>query len=364
MTAARATQVAATIRADIQAMTAYPVGHSLDAIKLDAMECPYPLPDHVRDEIAQAARDAALNRYPGGDLTALHARLRAAFGIPEAASVMCGNGSDELIHLIVQACCEPGDVVLSPAPSFVYFEMAARFDHARYVGVPLKADLTLDLAATLDAIATHRPKVVFLAMPNNPTGGSWAPTDVAAIIAAAPGLVVIDEAYQPFTDHTWMPQVLDFDNVVVMRTVSKIGLAGLRFGYVAGDAAWIGAFDKIRPPYNIGVLTQAVLHVVLKHKAVLDAQAAQMRADRAPLAEALAALPGTTVYPSAGNFLLVRFSGTLDGNTIHRSLKERRILVRNFGHSHPLLADCLRISIGTPDENAALLAALKDLLKA
>lgn len=363
MTAARRTKVTATIRPEIQAITAYPVGHAAHAIKLDAMECPYPLPEHVRREIAQAVRNVALNRYPGGDLSSLHAQLRVAFGIPEAASVMCGNGSDELIHLIVQACCAPGDVVLSPAPSFVYFEMAARFNHARYVGVPLTSDLTLDLPAMLAAIAEHHPKVVFLAMPNNPTGGSWAPEAVQAILAAAPGLVVIDEAYQPFTDHTWMPQVLGYANAVVMRTVSKIGLAGLRFGYVAGDAAWISAFDKVRPPYNIGVLTQAVLKVVLDHKSVLDAQAAQMRADRAPLAQALAALPATIVYPSSGNFVLVRFTGKWRGHAVHRSLIERGILVRNFGDAHPLLADCLRISIGTPDENAALLSALKSILR-
>lgn len=362
--AVRAQCVAATVRADVQALSAYAVGHSPGAIKLDAMECPYPLPDHVAGEIAQAVRKTALNRYPSGDLSALHADLRRAFGIPLAADVMCGSGSDELIHLIVQTCCEPGDVVMSPAPSFVYFDMAARFNHARHVGVALTDELALDLPAMLAAIAAHRPKVIFLAMPNNPTGGSWDDADVRAIVAAAPGLVVIDEAYQPFTDHTWMPQVLGYPNVIVMRTVSKIGLAGLRFGYVAGDPAWIGALDKVRPPYNIGVLTQAVLSVVLQHKSVLDKQAARIRADREPLARALAALPDTTVYPSSANFVLVRFDGPTSGDAVHRALLARSILVRNFGHAHTLLKNCLRISVGTPTENAALLAALGDILVA
>ncbi len=362
--AVRAQRVAATVRTDVQALSAYAVGHAPGAIKLDAMECPYPLPDHVAQEIAQTVRTTALNRYPEGDLSALHARLRSAFGIPQAAQVLCGNGSDELIHLVVQACCEPGDVVMSPAPSFVYFDMAARFNHARHVGVALTDDLRLDLPAMLAAISTHRPKVIFLAMPNNPTGGSWDDAAVQAIIEAAPGLVVIDEAYQPFTDHTWMPQVMDYPNVIVMRTVSKIGLAGLRFGYVAGDPAWIGALDKVRPPYNIGVLTQAVLSVVLSHKSVLDEQAARVRADREPLAHALAALPGTTVYPSSGNFVLVRFGGPLSGDEVHRALVARSILVRNFGHAHALLKNCLRISVGTPQENAALLAALGEILAA
>jgi len=359
---ARGQHMARTVRKDVQALTAYAVGHAPNAVKLDAMECPYPLPEHVRDQIAQAVRDAALNRYPGGDLSALHATLRTAFGIPAAAQVMCGNGSDELIHLIVQACCAPGDAVLSPAPSFVYFDMAARFNHARPVAVALNADLTLNLPAMLSAIQASQPKVIFLAMPNNPTGGSWSAHDVQAIIDAAPGLVVIDEAYQPFTDDTWMPRVLEYDNVVVMRTVSKIGLAGLRFGYVAGDPLWITQFDKVRPPYNIGVLTQAVLEVVLRNKSILDDQAAQLRAAREPLSRALARLPGTTVYPSCGNFILVRFDGALTGDQVHRALVQRSILVRNFGHAHPLLEHCLRISIGTPQENDLLLRALQDIL--
>ena len=199
---------------------------------------------------------------------------------------------------------------------------------------------------------------------NNPTGGAWSDADIAAIIAAAPGLVVVDEAYQPFTDRSWMPQVLAAPNVVVMRTVSKIGLAGLRFGYLAGHTDWIAQLNKVRPPYNLDVLTQAAVLTVLRHKPMLDEQAARLRADREPLAAALAALPGVRVFPSAANFVLARFSGKLDGNAVHLALKTRKILVRNFSNAHPLLADCLRISVGTPAENAALLSALQDILSA
>lgn len=358
-----ASRVARTVRADIQAQSAYPVAPSAaDVIKLDAMECPYPLPPRVRQAIADAVSATPLNRYPQADLSALKAEVAAAFGVPPEADLLFGNGSDELIHLLVQACCEPGDTVLSPWPSFVYFEMAARFDHARFEGVPLTADLELDLPAMLAAIEQHQPKLVFLALPNNPTGGLWSDEAVEAILQAAPGLVVIDEAYQPFAGHSWMPRVARLPNAVVMRTVSKIGLAGLRFGYLAGHPDWIAQIDKVRPPYNVDVLTQAVLRAVLRDKAVLDEQAARLRADREPLARALAALPGVRVYPSAGNFILARFSGKLDGNAVHLALKTRKILIRNFSAAHPLLANCLRISVGTPEENAALLAALQDIL--
>ncbi|ARP84872.1 histidinol-phosphate transaminase [Bordetella genomosp. 9] len=357
-----AARVAATIRPDIQALAAYPVGDAQDGIKLDAMENPYSLPADVRDDIAAAARDAALNRYPAARHDALDAAIRGAFGVPADAALLYGNGSDELIHLIVQACCAPGDVVLAPVPSFVIFEMAARFHHAHFVGVPLTAGFELDLPATLAAIHAHRPKVVFLAVPNNPTGGRWPDEAIEAVRAATPGLLVIDEAYQPFSDGTWMPRAAQLPNTVVLRTVSKIGLAGLRFGYLAGPTPWIAEIDKLRPPYNVDVLTEAVMLAVLKHKPVLDEQAARLRASRAELAAALAKLPGLTVFPSSANFLLVRFSGKMGANAVHRALKTRKIWVRGFPGGDPALADCLRISLGTPDEHAALLAALRDIL--
>ncbi|OZI21253.1 histidinol-phosphate transaminase [Bordetella genomosp. 9] len=355
-------RAATTIRPDIQALSAYAVGHAEDAIKLDAMENPYGLPDQVRDAVAAAARATPLNRYPAAGHDALDAAVRAAFGVPDDAALLFGNGSDELISLIVQACCEPGDVVLSPVPSFVMFELSARFHHARFAGVPLTPDFQLDLPAMLAAIQARQPKVVFLAVPNNPTGGRWSDAAVEAILAAAPGLVVIDEAYQPYADGTWMPRAATLANAVVLRTVSKIGLAGLRFGYLAGPAPWIAQIDKLRPPYNIDVLTEAVLLAVLRHKTVLDQQAARLRASRDDLARELASLPGTTVYPSSANFLLVRFSGKMGANAVHQALKTRRIRVRDFSGGDPALADCLRISLGTPDEHAALMAALRDIL--
>lgn len=356
-----AERAATTIRPDILALSAYAVGHEDDGIKLDAMENPYGLPDVVRDAIAAAARATPLNRYPAGRHDALESAVRAAFGVPEDAALLFGNGSDELISLVVQACCSPGDTVLSPVPSFVMFDMSARFHHARFVGVPLTAAFELDLPAMLAAIRAHRPKVVFLAVPNNPTGGRWADDAIEAILAAAPGLVVIDEAYQPFADGTWMPRAAGLANAVVLRTVSKIGLAGLRFGYLAGPAPWIAEIDKLRPPYNVDVLTEAVMLAVLRHKAVLDEQAARLRASRDGLARELAALPGVTVHPSSANFLLARFSGKMGGNAVHQALKTRKIRVRAFP-GDPALRDCLRISLGTPDEHAALIAALRDIL--
>ena len=280
--------------------------------------------------------------------------------MPDAAGLLFGNGSDELIHIAIQACCAPGDVVLSPWPSFVYFDMAARPRPLRRRAADRGP--VPDLPAMLAAIREHQPKLVFPAVPNNPTGGLWPAEQVQAVIDAAPGLVVIDEAYQPFADGTWMPRVLDLPNVVVMRTVSKIGLAGLRFGYLAGSPDWIAELNKVRPPHNLDVLTQAALLAVLRHKPVLDEQAARLRADRGPLAAALAALPGTRVFPSAGNFVLARFSGKMDGNAVHLRPENAQNIGAQLSGAHPLLADCLRISVGALAENAALLAALQEIL--
>lgn len=355
--------VAGTIRPDVRAMSHYPVANDAGAIKLDAMESPYGLPSHVHAAVAQAIGEVELNRYPSADPVRVKAAVRAAFAIPDQAALMLGNGSDELINLLIQATCAPGDVVLAPAPSFVMYEVFARVNHARFVGVDLTAGFDLDLPAMLGAIQTHRPKVVFLASPNNPTGKPW-PTDaIRAIVQAAPGLVVIDEAYHAFSGTTDMPLVLSHANVVLVRTVSKIGLAGIRLGYLAGRPEWVEQLDKLRPPYNLNVLTQAATVAVLAHKSILDEQAARINADRDALAQALAQLPGVRTFASAANFVLADFSAAGGGDPVFQALKKRRILVRNVGPMHRLLADCLRISVGTPLENAALLAALDDIIR-
>lgn len=348
------------IRPDILAMTSYPVADAAGYIKLDAMENPYRLPPALAAELGRHLADVALNRYPAPRPQGLIAKLKHTMQVPPACDLLLGNGSDELISLIAIACAKPGAKVLAPVPGFVMYQMAAKFAQLEFVGVPLDAALQLDLEAMLAAIATHRPAVIYLAYPNNPTGTLYPAADIERIIRAAEqSLVVIDEAYQPFAEHTWMPRAAEFSNMVVMRTVSKLGLAGIRLGYLAGAPAWLAEFDKVRPPYNINVLTQATADFLLDHSAVLDAQAAAVRADRARLASAVAALPGTTVYPSGGNFILVRVP---DATAVFDTLLAAGVLVKNVSKMHALLANCLRLTVGSPDENAQLLAALKTAL--
>jgi histidinol-phosphate aminotransferase len=343
------------VRPEIAALSAYHVADASGLIKLDAMENPFPLPLALQAELAQRLAAVALNRYPDPHGGGLKEKLKAAFGIPDQAAVILGNGSDELITLICQALAKPGATLLSAEPSFVMYKMNAVFSGLQYVGVPLQHDFSLDLPAMLAAIAAHQPAVVFVSYPNNPTGPRYDRADVEAILDAAPGLVVVDEAYTAFADDSFMAMAGRHPKLVVMRTLSKLGLAGIRLGYMAGPVGWINAFDKVRPPYNVNVLTQAAALFALEHLTVFNEQAAILRTERARLAAALAAIPAVTVYPSEANFVTVRVP---DADKTLAALKTAGILIKRLHGSHPLLDQCLRITIGTPDENNAVLAAL------
>jgi len=350
-----AARVAATIRADVRAMGAYAVAKADGLVKLDAMESPYRLPATLRDAMAAAVAAVPVNRYPDGSSDAVKAALRRTLDLPAGAGLMLGNGSDELIQIITTAIAAPGACIVAPDPTFVMYRVNATLAHARYVGVPLSEDFSLDEPALQAAIARERPALVWLAYPNNPTGNRFDRAAVERIAASAPGLVVVDEAYYAYAGDSFLPRVLEHPNLVVVRTVSKIGMAGVRLGYAAAHPAWIAELDKVRPPYNINVLTQVVVPVLLRHGALLGEQAAAIRRERARMAAALAALRRVTVFPSHANFLLVRVP---DAGRWFGTLREAGILVKNVDGWHPLLANCLRITIGTPAENNAVLDAL------
>ena len=351
--------VAQLVRPEILDIQAYSVADAAGYIKLDAMENPYTLPAELAGRLGERLAAAAINRYPdpaGGGLKSL---IQTTFAIPAAASLILGNGSDEIITLITQALVRPGAKVLAFEPSFVMYRMNAVFSGLEYVGVPLKADFALDLPATLEAIRQHQPAVVFVSYPNNPTGNRFARADVEAILDAAPGLVVVDEAYQAFADDSFMALAGRFDNLLVLRTLSKLGLAGIRLGYAAGTPAWIEQLDKLRPPYNVNVLTQEAARFALEQLAVFDAQAATLRAERERLAAGLAGLPGFTVFASEANFLTVRVP---DAPALYAGLKRAGILIKNLHGWHPLLEHCLRFTVGSVQENDAVLAALASLV--
>jgi histidinol-phosphate aminotransferase len=347
----------ALLRQEVLDLHAYLVPDSSGYIKLDAMENPYLVPPALRGEIAEAVAAAAINRYPDPAAASLKEKIRAAIGLPKGMELLLGNGSDELIQLLALALNKPGATLLSVEPSFVMYKMIAIFTGMRYVGVPLAADFSLDLPATLAAIRREQPALVFLAYPNNPTGNLFSAEAVAQIIAASPGLVVVDEAYYAFASDSLIPHLARYPNLLVMRTFSKLGMAGLRLGFLAGSAAWLGQLEKLRLPYNVGVLPQLVAEKLLVHHEVLLQQAEQIKRDRAKLYQQLNEIAAVKVYTSEANFLLFRVANAA---AIFNGLKQRGVLIKNLNGGHPMLKDCLRVTVGTPDENERFMAALKE----
>jgi len=350
------------IRQDVQAMHAYAIQDSAGMAKLDAMENPYQLPPVLQAELGQRLGALAINRYPGARVDALRAALGRYARMPAGCALMLGNGSDELISLLALACAMPGASVLAPVPGFVMYAMSAQLQGLAFHGVPLTPDFELDEAAMLAAIAQHRPAITYLAYPNNPTANLWDDAVIERIILAAGeqgGLVVMDEAYQPFASKSYLDRMGQHGHVLLMRTLSKFGLAGARLGYLMGPQALIEQVDKVRPPYNVSVLNCECALFALEHEAVFAAQARAIREQRATLFEALADLPGVRAYPSDANMILLRVPDALRCLV---GLKQRKVLVKNVSSLHPLLANCLRLTVGTVDENRLLLAALQESL--
>ncbi|WP_119354675.1 histidinol-phosphate transaminase [Azohydromonas sediminis] len=359
MTPTLAERIARTIRQDVQAMHAYAVQPSAGLVKLDAMENPFRLPPELQRELGERLARVAINRYPTQCVADVIAALARFVELPAGCKLMLGNGSDELISLLALACDVPGATILAPVPGFVMYEMSAKLQGLRFVGVPLTADFELDEAAMLAAVERHRPAVTYLAYPNNPTANLWDDAVIDRIVDAVAqqhGLVVFDEAYQPFASRTWMQRMAAHDHVLVMRTLSKFGLAGVRLGYLAGAAALVEQIDKVRPPYNVSVLNAEATLFALEHADEYARQAALLRAERERLQRALRELPGVRPYPSEANMILVRVS---DAARTFAGMKARGVLVKNVSALHPLLANCLRLTVGTPEENTLMLDALK-----
>ena len=350
------------IRQDVRSMHAYAVQDSAGMVKLDAMENPHRLPAALQAHLGQRLGALALNRYPDRRVDDLRQALADYAQMPEGFGIMLGNGSDELISLLALACDVPGACVLAPTPGFVMYAMSAQMQGLKFIGVDLTPDFELDEAAMLAAIAEHKPAITYLAYPNNPTANLWDDTAIENIIDAAAGqggLVVMDEAYQPFSSKSYAGRIEKHSHVLLMRTLSKFGLAGVRIGYLMGPVSLIAEIDKVRPPYNVSVLNYECALFALEHRDVFASQAGEVVAQRAFLLQALGAMPGVKAWKSDANMIVIRVpdaAKTFDG------LRRRKVLVKNVSKIHPLLADCLRVTVGTAEENAQLLAALEPSL--
>lgn len=354
------------IRQDIQSMHAYAIQDSAGMVKLDAMENPFALPPELQAALGARLGAVAINRYPGSRIDDLKQALARYVDLPEGHGLMLGNGSDELISLLAMACDVPGASILAPLPGFVMYAMSAQLQGLAFHGVPLTAGFELDEAAMLAAMRAHRPAITYIAYPNNPTANLWDAAVIRRLIAEAAtfgGLVVMDEAYQPFSSKTWLDEIWANPaanaNVLLMRTLSKFGLAGVRLGYMLGPQALVHEVDKLRPPYNVSVLNAECALFALEHAGVFAQQAAHIREQRSVLIEALARMPGVTPFPSDANMVLARVP---DAQRSFDGLKARGVLVKNVSKMHPSLTNCLRLTVGTPEENAQLIGALPQVL--
>ena len=369
------------IRDDVKRMHAYVVQNAAGLLKLDAMENPFSLPPDLQKKLGERLGSVAVNRYPGEQVQVLKKVLCEYIDIPSGYGLVLGNGSDELISLLCLASSQMGATVLAPEPGFVMYAISAQLQGLKYVGIPLDADFELSEQSMLSAINEHSPAWVYLAYPNNPSANLWSKQSIQNIIAAVSangGWVVMDEAYQPFSSHSWLDEIkanpLANAQVVLMRTLSKFGLAGVRIGYLVGPDALVAEVEKIRPPYNISVLNAECALFALEHADVFAEQASVIRIERERVERHLNTLNEVKPFKSEANMVLVRFMNSLDSSNsedadrlhknalrIFEGLKERGILVKNVSKMHVLLTGCLRLTVGTPQENDKLLNALDEL---
>ncbi len=343
------------VKPNVRALSAYHVDETPVRIKLDAMENPYTMPDPVRRAYAAEVARARINLYPDPSGKELKKAIGRLWGLKPDQMIL-GNGSDELIQTIILAF---GGPALVPAPTFAMYEITARALAQDVVSVPLDQEFDLDADLMIRKARASKAKVIFLACPNNPTGNRYSDAAVRKILENVNAAVVVDEAYYSFSGRTLLPLLKRYPNMIILRTLSKIGFAGLRIGILTASKTLVEEFNKIRLPYNINSLSQAVAAAALRHRPVLDRQISQLISEREKLYNALSRLPGVRVYRSETNFIMLRTAA--DASVIHGKLKQRGILIKNLSKPGPL-KNCLRVTIGTPEENREFLKNLTRIL--
>ena len=336
------------VKKEVRSLRAYQAKEIPCRIKLDANESPYGFIEPLA-----AVKKIRTNRYPDPEAKALKAVLAKDLGV-KPQNLLQGNGSDELIYCLIATF---GGPVLYPVPTFSMYGIISQALGEKKQEVPLDRDFDIDLDPMMTAIRKEKPKMTFLSSPNNPTGNCFSSEKILKIIAESKGIVVVDEAYQPFSsDRGFVPLLRDYKNLVIMRTLSKIGLAALRFGFIIADEAIIDEVNKVRLPFNVNALSQAVAVEALKKKKALKTAIHEIAAERDRMISAMDNLKGVTPFPSEANFILFRVK---EPQKIYGRLLENGILVRDISDT---VAGCLRVTVGTPKENVLFLRALEKVI--
>ena len=343
------------LRADIKNIDAYHVPVSKDMIKLDAMESPFGIPEDLKVEFLKCIEQSEVNRYPEADPSPLKDTLRSLMDIPDEFGILLGNGSDELIQLLALACSKD-DLIMSFEPSFVMYELVSKYVNLEYFGVQLDSNFDINLSDALSTIEREKPKIIFIAYPNNPTGNCFDYDAIIEIIKSTNSMVILDEAYYAYSDKSFLSEISNFPNLLVLRTISKIGFAGLRLGLLIGDQETIAQLNKLRLPYNINALTQTSANFLLQDKQRIINNAQIIIEERRRLAHELSLFSKFKVYPSQTNFILVHSE---DAHSLHTALKENGILIKGFPKGSKL-SDFIRISVSEPVENNILIDAIRN----
>ena len=339
------------IRPNIISLSAYQAKEIPCKVKLDANESPFGF--RITQKIIQFIQT---NRYPDPEAKSLKKAIAKDLKIrPE--NILQGNGSDELIYYLITTF---GGPVLYPVPTFSMYGIIAQALGEKSIAVPLDHAFDLDLRRILIEIRKNKPKLIFLSSPNNPTGNCFSADRILKIIEAAANtsIVVVDEAYHPFAgDRGFIPMLRDYEHLLIMRTLSKVGLAGLRVGFLIAREEIIQEVNKVRLPFNLNSLSQAVALDALKNKKVLRRNIQLIISERVRLFRELFRIKGIMPYPSEANFILFRVA---ESDRVYENLLKRGVLVRNM---KGVVDGCLRVTVGTPEENEAFLKAIRVAVK-
>lgn len=337
------------VKRAIKELRPYEVKEIPCSVKLDANESPYGFEDYIRN-----LKDIKTNRYPDPEAKELRTAVAKRWGIsPE--NIMHGNGSDELIHYIVTTF---GGPVLYPVPTFSMYGIISKALGEREIDVPLTEDFDIDIQQTLKTIKKEGPRIIFLSSPNNPTGNCFSIEAMLRIIEESRAIVVVDEAYQPFASKKgFLPFLRDYRNLLIMRTLSKIGLAALRVGFLIGRPEIINEINKVRLPFNVNSYSQAIAIRILKEKGLIEKVIKNIVSERERLYSDLSMIKGVKPYPSEANFILFKVEKS---EKVYRALQKKGILIRNLDSQ---VKGCLRVTVGTEQENVLFLNTLKEVIQ-
>ena len=343
----------ALVRDKVKGLKAYQVENLDEGTKLHANENPYPPSPELLKKIFQRLDELELNRYPDSDCRNLKKAIANRTGV-STEQIIIGNGSDELIQYLMQVLCDEGETIAFPDPTFAMYGITAQCLGLKPVSFPLNNNWDFEASSALKILAEHKARIVFISYPNNPTGNCFSAQEIQQVIEQFEGIVVLDEAYHDFAGKTFLKQMEKHNNLVVLRSLSKIGLAGLRVGYGIFPVLLAEQINKVRLPYNSNSVSQWVASELLNDFTPVQNQIHSILEERDRLMDELSKLSGITAYPSNSNFIL--FQASKDG--VFDNLKANGILLRNLS-SHPRLKNCLRITVGTKQENDQFLKQLQ-----